>query len=321
MPFNLSLGDITSVKCEVIVNSIGIDASKYGRICKRIIEKANSKELEARLSIEKNGKVGNMFLTDGYALKNKIIHVVSPFKKYDNDKCEKLKKIYDDVLKFAIDNNFKSIGLPFIASGANGYSDEEVYNVAMTSIGEILDKEDEENREIIDITLVVYLSPKNNVKLEILREEENKKSEKDLFSQIHEFAKTNSLMKKEDALVPSFKYIMPFDYIEDFVGQKIGNYKILNSAGYDHRRRGRLRNYIDIPRDDVYALIFVLNMNLTQAMQFITISGVAFSPCRKIDVFFRDYLLGKYGKVNSLVKLNELAYYAGMEDKYSFLKG
>ena len=162
MPFNLSLGDITNIKCDAIVNSLGVDASKYGKLCKNIVKKANSNELKLRLDIEKNGKIGSMFLTPGYELKaQKIIHVVSPFRKDDNETCDNLKKVYDDVIGFAIENSFKKIALPFLASGANGYSDEEVYKAAMASIGEILDKEDELKKDIIDITLVMYLKPRN----------------------------------------------------------------------------------------------------------------------------------------------------------------
>lgn len=318
MPFNLSLGDITKIKCDALVNSLGVDASKYGKLCKNIVLKANSKELVDRLNAEKNGKIGSMFLTSGYELKAKnIIHVVSPFRKNDNDNCSNLKKVYDDVIEFAIKNKFKTLTLPFLASGANGYSDEEVYKAAMFSIGKILDKEDELHKDIIDITLVVYLKPQNNN----YREEypNYREDKKDLFTDIHSFAKMSSMMKKEDALIPSFTYMCAFDYIDDYVHQKIGNNKVLNEAGYDNRRRGRLRTYIDIPRDDIYSLIFLLKMNITQALQFMTICGISMSPCRKIDVFFRDYLFGKYGKVDSLYELYELSN-GKIESKYSFLK-
>lgn len=325
MPFNLSLGDITKIKCDAVVNSIGVDASVYGKLCTNIVKKANSQELVQRLSVEKNGKIGSMFLTPGYELKaTNIIHVVSPFKKDDNDNCDNLKKIYDDVIQYAINKNFKTITLPFLASGANGYSDEEVYKAAMESIGGILDKEDEMHKEIIDITLVAYLKPKNN---KAFKEEEyttrfSNVFEDSLFTKIHNFAMMSNMMKKEEALVPSYSYNYPFDYIDDYVAQKRnGHYKELNQAGYDHRRRARLKTYIDIPRDDIYALIFVLNMNITEALQFMTLCGISMSPCRKIDVFFRDYLFGKYGKVNHLWDLNDLAYDANMEDKYTFLKG
>ena len=319
MPFNLSLGDITKIKCDVVVNSLGIDASKYGKLCRNIVAKANSKELEKRLSEEKKGIVGNMFLTPGYELNAKnILHVVSPFRKRDNENCDKLKEIYDKILEFAINNKFKSITLPFLASGANGYSDQEVYKAAMASIGEILDKEDEMNKEIIDITLVVYLKPENEVKKEEYTMFYNE-LEQDLFTEIHQFATMSKMMKKEEALVPSFTYICAFDYIDDYTKQKIGNNKILNKEGYDNRRRGRLRTYIDIPRDDVYALIFLLKMNITEAVQFMTICGISMSPCRKIDIFFRNYLLGKYGKVNDLYELNDLAK-GKIERKYSFIK-
>ena len=318
MPFNLSLGDITTIKCDAVVNSIGVDANKYGKLCRNIVKKANSKELVDRLSVEKNGKIGSMFLTSGYELNAKnIIHVVSPFRKNDNDNCSNLKKVYDDVIEYAINNKFKTLTLPFLASGANGYSDEEVYKAAMSSIGEILDKEDEIHKDIIDITLVVYLKPQNNNYIE---EYPNYREEKkDLFTDIHSFARMSSMMKKEDALIPSFTYMCAFDYIDDYVQQKIGNNKALNEAGYDNRRRGRLRSYIDIPRDDIYSLIFLLKMNITQALQFMTICGISMSPCRKIDIFFRNYLLGEYGKVDSLYELYELSI-GKIESKYSFLK-
>ena len=324
MPFNLSLGDITNIKCDAIVNSLGVDASKYGKLCKNIVKKANSNELKLRLDIEKNGKIGSMFLTPGYELKaQKIIHVVSPFRKDDNETCDNLKKVYDDVIGFAIENSFKKIALPFLASGANGYSDEEVYKAAMASIGEILDKEDELKKDIIDITLVMYLKPRNK---EIHAEYDYayfRNENKFLNSnETLDFITMSSMVKKEDGLIPSYPYTFPFDYIEDYVNQKRnGKYKELNHRGFDHRRRGRLRTYENIPRDDIYLLIYLLDMNITEAIQFMTICGISMSPLRKIDVFFKNYLLGEYGKIDNLVALNNLAYDKGMEDKYTFIKG
>lgn len=322
MPFNLNLGDITEIKCDAIVNSLGVDASKYGKLCRNIVKKANSQELINRLSIEKNGKIGSMFLTSGYELSAKnIIHVVSPFRKYDNDNCDNLKKIYDDVIDFAINHKFKSIALPFLASGANGYSDEEVYKAAMASIGKILNKEDELHKEIIDITLVIYLKPENNAR-KLMEEEYTTFSnmlEEDLCDKIHRFATVANMMKKEEALVPSYRYVYPYDYIDDYVDQKIGNNIALNDAGYDNKRRSRLRSYPDLSRVDIYSLIVVLKMNVTEALQFMTVCGISMSPCRKVDVFFMDYLLGKYGKVDNLYQLYNLSV-GKIERKYIFLK-
>ena len=36
--------DITKIKCDVIVNSLGVDTTVYGRLCENIIKAANSEE-------------------------------------------------------------------------------------------------------------------------------------------------------------------------------------------------------------------------------------------------------------------------------------
>jgi hypothetical protein len=48
-------------------------------------------------------------------------------------------------------------------------------------------------------------------------------------------------------------------------------------------------------------------MSITEAKQFMTLCGYTFSPLIKSDLFFLDYLNGKYGKVETLSELSELS--------------
>ena len=157
MPYKMKLGNILDSTDDCIINSLGIHTDRYGRLCANIIKESGSTELKNY--IDNLGKVNilDTFVTKGYNLKTKnIIHIVTPFKKYDND-CTKLVDAYRTLFNKAIEQGFKSISIAFIGTGANGYSDIEASNAISIAVDEIVEKEDE-NKELLTITL--YVKPK-----------------------------------------------------------------------------------------------------------------------------------------------------------------
>ncbi len=163
MPYKMKLGNILDSTDDAIINSLGVHTNVYGRLCKNIIDGANSVVLKNY--IDNLGKVNilDTFVTKGYNLKShNIIHIVTPFKKYDNDGTQ-LTNAYRAIFNKAIENGFKSISIAFIGTGANGYSDKEASNAISIAVDEIIEKEENENKEILSITL--YVKPKTREEL------------------------------------------------------------------------------------------------------------------------------------------------------------
>ncbi len=60
----------------------------------------------------------------------------------------------------SVKNGFKKIGLPFIGTGANGYSESEAYDAVTSVCSDLAEREENENKEIIDVTIIAYLRPR-----------------------------------------------------------------------------------------------------------------------------------------------------------------
>lgn len=120
MSFKVIEGDLLETKVEVIVNSANLFYSKGGGICKVIHDRAGHDFTKfcARLS---PGKYCDVRVTHGFELPyDFVIHVITP--KYQHDKeGEYLKIAVNNVLACAKEYGFKSIALPLLGAGHNGY--------------------------------------------------------------------------------------------------------------------------------------------------------------------------------------------------------
>ena len=133
MGFVILSRDITKEKVDVIVNSLGIVTNHYGAICKSILHASKSKELQ-KLIDDKNGKteVGDMFFTDSYGLPaKKILHLVTPFHKFDKEYTA-FETAIRDLLNLCRASGYKSISIPILGTGANGYNPIEAQNILIS---------------------------------------------------------------------------------------------------------------------------------------------------------------------------------------------
>lgn len=136
----------------------------------------------------------------------------------------------------------------------------------------------------------------------------NKTKENEFSRVIIKYGNEMATMKKEDMLVPGRpSYQFPYDYVEDYITQKNFNEKKLAKEGLDRRRKYQLRNTRALKKLDIYRLAFIMGMNKTEVIQFMILAGHSFSPLDPLDVFFLNYLNGKYGKITSLFELSNLA--------------
>ena len=133
--------DITLFDGDAILNSLGagpnaiIDAP--GAVFRSILSKVGNNAPKLRKEVYEKGanlKFNQAFITDSYGLQCKyIVNVISPYARDDDKELTKLKEAYTNSLKLAYENGIRSICLPLIGTGANGYNLEQSFKAAKSS--------------------------------------------------------------------------------------------------------------------------------------------------------------------------------------------
>ena len=338
MPYKVRYDDITTLHVDAIVNSLGIDASVYGQLCKNILKAANSMELTSFINGKKKNNIGDMFITSGYNLPaTNIIHVVSPFKKDDPDN-KQLYKIYSNIVKTAINRGYKTIAIPFLGTGANGYSDKDAFDALTEVCADVMEKEDEMDKDILNIYIVIkgsnallrsqyereeygnfrkerlysgeFIEDLSCAKSTLSYEEKKKKQGKAINKK---FMKCIDVMKNinpDDLLVSTMgEYEYPYDFVEDYVYQNNITDRLLNKNGLDRRIKPKFRTAERLSKMNVFRIAFSLKMNKATTIQFMVLCGHSFSPFEQADMIFIDYLNGKYPGADKLWELSKLTDY------------
>ena len=143
-------GDITSLKCDIIVNAgnnEGLGCFNPNHVC---IDNTIHTNAGMRLRLECNDilkgrtlKNGEIIVCDAYNLPSKkVITTVGP---QVNNKITKQNEIdlsncYKNALEYAIKNNYNSIVFPSISTGLFAYPIEAAKYIAYNSVKEILSK-------------------------------------------------------------------------------------------------------------------------------------------------------------------------------------
>lgn len=134
------------MKVDAIVNSANMFFSKGGGVCKAIHDKGGFELTEYCYRELKPGDYCDVKASPGFALPAKfVVHVITPKYKYDPD-CLQLKQAINNVVDDVRDCGFKTVALPLLGAGHNGYPDE----LALSVMKEIL-----EICEDIEFTLVL----------------------------------------------------------------------------------------------------------------------------------------------------------------------
>lgn len=144
------LGDITTIKCDAIVNAansamLGCFTPNHSCIDNQIHTYAG---IRLRLECEKilNGKIektGSAILTKAYNLpSNYIIHTVGPIvgRKVTKKNKEDLETCYISCLELARKNNIKIVAFPSISTGVFRFPKDEASKIAVNIVRRYLEK-------------------------------------------------------------------------------------------------------------------------------------------------------------------------------------
>ena len=334
MSFKVTYGDALEYEGDAVLNSLGTNGAVYGRLCKNIINGINRQDVKNLIDAQKNMPIGKIIETEGGDLKCKrVLHIVTPFKKNDDKKCSQLRNAYKSVVDLAIERGYKKIGLPIIGTGTNGYSDKEAYEAVIAVLSEISDYEEKKKTDVIDATIIAYLNPKplkeqirqdeyrlsRRISVEYNTYDKISFSDKDIvgaYEDEHSFLSVMDFVsdiEPEDAFVPKMlepgtgKYKRPYDFVDDYMNQHNLPIKMLKE--YDCRKRQKIRNNKTLSKIDVFRFSVLLNLNKTEIIQFMSYCGYGFNPMSRLDMFFMDYIDGKYCHFGKQRKLYEMDYY------------
>jgi O-acetyl-ADP-ribose deacetylase (regulator of RNase III) len=143
-------GDITDMNTDAIVNAANPTLMGGGGVDGAIHRKGGPKILEEckriRATEYPDGlPTGKAVITSGGNLKAKyVIHTVGPV--WHGGTCgepELLAEAYRNSLKLAVSKGLKTIAFPAISTGAYGYPIEKASQIAISTVKEFLEKEDD----------------------------------------------------------------------------------------------------------------------------------------------------------------------------------
>jgi O-acetyl-ADP-ribose deacetylase (regulator of RNase III) len=142
-------GDITEMDTDAIVNAANPTLMGGGGVDGAIHRKGGPKILEECKRIRATEwpdglPTGKAVITSGGNLKAKyVIHTVGPiWRGGSSGEPELLAEAYRNSLKLAVSKGLKTIAFPAISTGAYGYPIEEASKIALSTVKEFLEKED-----------------------------------------------------------------------------------------------------------------------------------------------------------------------------------
>ena len=167
-------GDITDMEADAVVNAAnsslmgggGVDGAIHRRGGPSLLEEC--KRLRAR---EWPGGLptGKAAVTTGGNLKAKyVIHTVGPVWRGGNQRePELLAEAYRNSLKLAVSKGLKTVAFPSISTGAYGYPIEQASRIALATVKDFLEREDNLDRVVFVLfsrdDLEVYMDAEKEV--------------------------------------------------------------------------------------------------------------------------------------------------------------
>lgn len=301
--------DITKIDTECIVNSLGTHVKEMGNICHAIYDAAESKELEDYINKNSFGNVFEIKVTDAGKLPSKhIINIIMPYKYEDNN--ELLRKAFSLVIDKAIELKYKSIAIPYIGTGANGYDYDDIHE----ALNDVMFNYQYKQGIEIDIISVRYHSLNKNREIrdeEMIRERRLRGEYSTSFCIKNDYTVDN-VGKIQDAIRRNYnKYdelkldvlCSPADFIRAAIKQRGGYSKVprMNVILNNNARKNIASFKKIIKKEEIYSTAVVLKLNFTQIIQYMEISGYTFSPSTKdnLDINVFNYIVNNNGFTKS----------------------
>jgi O-acetyl-ADP-ribose deacetylase (regulator of RNase III) len=123
-------GRIENQEVDAIVNSLGEGerVKEFGAICRSLIKVAGPELRRDILALKP--VIRQVYITPAYHLKAKhVLHIAPPFYKSDSDFWD-LNSCYSHIFETALKEGDRSIAIPLLGTGVNGYPMREAFKLA-----------------------------------------------------------------------------------------------------------------------------------------------------------------------------------------------
>lgn len=322
MPFSIIRHDITKVRADAIVNTANPDVAIGDGVDSAIYRAAGEEQLlEARRKIGYLN-IGEVGITPAFNLKAKyIIHSSGPYwRGGSHQEAEYLRQCYDRALELAYEHDCKSIAFPLMATGTYGFPKELGLQVALEAFNAFLLKYE------MEIILVVFGGSAVRVSGKIF-DEVREFIDDDYVEEKLQVEYARPMVVREEvkkfappkAGKPSHKleYYMQQDlgsfgeYLQQMINKKgMKNSEVYTAANLTKQYFSKILNGKVMPsKNKILSLAIALHLNMDETIDFLRMSGYAFSPFSKVDKVF-EYFIRK--EEYNILKIDIVLFDAGL---------
>ncbi len=292
MPLQMVQGDITKIKCDVIVNAANETLLGGGGV-DGAIHKAAGKELLEECRALHGCKTGQAKITKGYQLPCRyVIHTVGPIWQGGGyGEQELLTSCYRESLRLAVQYDCQSVAFPLISAGVYRYPKAEALHVAMQTITDFLMDVD------LDVTLVIY--DKEVFRIDPVVETELL----DSFLDSIQLRNVRSMMDVEmacaDGLPDELENVVnhPDESFSQMLLRKIDEQGMTDAECYkkanvDRKLFSKIRSNVNYKPSKATAVAFgiALELPMEELDDFLRKAGYALSPSNKFDLIIAYFV-------------------------------
>lgn len=325
MPFSIIREDLTKIKADAIVDPINPKLDPSGGASKAIFETAGYNKMQNACKHYIPLKYTETILTPGFHLPAQfVIHTASPlYDLKDKDKSlNLLEKTYQNIFDVALKHKFKSIALPLISSGSNGYPKKEAFDIAIHEIKRFLDHEELEIVLAVFDTEAFTLSQKllssvqsyvdeNYIDEKLRQERVSRRIPVDEFEDLlFESTVPNTLAPKALSLEEQIENLdEPFNVtLLKLIDEKgMSDSEVYKRANISRKLFSKIRTgkgYMP-SKKTIIALAFALKLSLEETEALLEKAGYALSHSQKFDVIIEYFLIHN---IDNLYTINEVLF-------------
>lgn len=343
MPFSIIRHDITKVRADAIVNTANPDVAIGGGVDSAIYRAAGEAQLlEARRKIGYLN-IGEVGITPAFNLKSKyIIHSSGPYWiDGAHQEAEMLRQCYDRSLELAYEHHCKSIAFPLMATGTYGFPKELGLQIALEAFNAFLLKYEmeiilvvfgesavrvsgkifDEVREFIDNDYV-----EEKLQIEYLCDERVECLDPRSARRNRVASVKPSMAREEIKAFAAPKTGKPTHKLEYYMQQDVGSFgeylqQMINKKGMKNSEVYTAANLtkqyfskiingkVTPSKNKILSLAVALHLNMDETIDFLRMSGYAFTPFSKVDRVF-EYFIRK--EEYNIFKIDIVLFDAGL---------
>ncbi len=342
MALSIVRNDITKMRVDAIVNStneqlipggLGVDAS---------IHYAAGPELAAALQKIGYCPTGSCVMTDAFNIGSckYIIHAVGPV--YDpapgaesaeayREACSLIESCYRSIYRLASEKGCRSVAVPLISAGANGFPKAEVYRIATGTARSFLLSQDSDDD--LSICIVLYDNESIGIGRKVgdeIRHHISDQYRMDHAKELEAFTVGTSHVIRERRvrqrprnaseaclMLSDAAPCAPLEEREDYRAQDksfpemcewwcsrkhISKHRFYTDANITKATFWAMKNNpCQVPKKtNVLACAIGLRLNLEQTKDLLARAGMALSPYYKLDLIVEDYILKKKFDIDAI---------------------